>query len=51
MNTTRTGRLGGSAWGWGRLAWVHAYCGEIAEAIECCQIARVLAPSDPLSFV
>jgi AraC-like DNA-binding protein len=42
---------GGSAWGWGRLAWVHAYRGETARAIECCQIARVLAPCDPLSFV
>ena len=42
---------GGSAWGWGRLAWVHAYRGETAQTIECCQIARVLAPSDPLGFV
>jgi tetratricopeptide (TPR) repeat protein len=42
---------GGSPWGWGRLAWVHAYRGETAKAIECCKIARVLAPADPLSFV
>jgi AraC-like DNA-binding protein/tetratricopeptide (TPR) repeat protein len=42
---------GGSAWGWGRLAWVHAYRGEAKEAIECFQIARVLAPSDPLGFL
>jgi AraC-like DNA-binding protein/tetratricopeptide (TPR) repeat protein len=42
---------GGSAWGWGRLAWVHAYRGETTETIECCQIARVLAPGDPLGFV
>jgi AraC-like DNA-binding protein len=42
---------GGSAWGWGRLAWVYAYRGDTARALECCQIARVLAPSDPLSFV
>jgi AraC-like DNA-binding protein len=42
---------GGSAWAWGRLGWVHAYRGEAAAAIEHCQIARVLAPSDPLNFV
>jgi AraC-like DNA-binding protein len=42
---------GGSAWGWGRLAWVHAYRGEATEAIECFQIARVLAPVDPLGFL
>jgi tetratricopeptide (TPR) repeat protein len=42
---------GGSAWAWGRLAWVHAYRDEAADAIECCQIARVLAPSDPLGFL
>ena len=42
---------GGSAWGWGRLGWVHAYRGETADAIECCHIARVLAPADPLRFV
>ncbi len=42
---------GGSPWGWGRLAWVHAYRGETTKAIECCKIARVLAPVDPLNFV
>jgi AraC-like DNA-binding protein/tetratricopeptide (TPR) repeat protein len=42
---------GGSAWGWGRLAWVHAYRDEAAAAIECCRIARALAPSDPLGFL
>jgi AraC-like DNA-binding protein len=42
---------GGSAWGWGRIAWVHAYRGEAAQAIECCQIARVLAHADPLDFL
>lgn len=41
----------GSTWGWGRLAWVHAYRGEAAQAIECCQIARLLSPTDPLRFV
>ena len=40
-----------SAWGWGRLGWVHAYRGEAAKAIECCKIARGLAPADPLRFV
>jgi AraC-like DNA-binding protein/tetratricopeptide (TPR) repeat protein len=42
---------GASAWGWGRLGWVHAYRGETGKAIECCHIARVLAPSDALKFV
>lgn len=42
---------GASAWAWGRLGWVHAYRGETAKAIECCHIARVLAPSDALRFV
>lgn len=42
---------GGSAWAWGRLAWVHAYRGESPEAIECCRIARVLSPADPLQFL
>jgi AraC-like DNA-binding protein/tetratricopeptide (TPR) repeat protein len=41
----------GSAWGWGRLAWVHAYLGDTTKAIEYCQIAHVLAPEDPLGFV
>ena len=42
---------GGSAWGWGQLAWVYAYRGETTEAIECFQIARALAPVDPLGFL
>jgi AraC-like DNA-binding protein/tetratricopeptide (TPR) repeat protein len=42
---------GGSAWGWGRLGWVHAYRGETKETIEHCQIAHALAPADPLGFV
>jgi AraC-like DNA-binding protein len=41
----------GSAWGWGRLGWVHAYRGETAKAIECCKVARALAPADPQRFV
>jgi AraC-like DNA-binding protein/tetratricopeptide (TPR) repeat protein len=42
---------GGSAWGWGRLGWVHAYRGEVQETIEHCQIAHALAPADPLGFL
>jgi len=42
---------GGSAWGWGRLAWVHAYRGEATKAIECCHIAHALAPADPLGYL
>lgn len=30
---------------------LEAYRGECAEAIECCQIARALAPADPLQFL
>ena len=42
---------GGSAWAWGRIGWLKAYNGESAEAIECFQIARALAPSDPMGFL
>ena len=42
---------GGSAWGWGRRGWIKAYRGEAAEAIECFQIARALAPIDRLHFL
>jgi len=42
---------GGSAWAWGRSGWIKAYAGEAAEAIECFQIARALAPVDPLNFL
>jgi tetratricopeptide (TPR) repeat protein len=42
---------GGSAWGWGRLAWVHAYRGDAATAIEYFKIAHVLGPDDPLGFL
>ncbi|HEV2100165.1 MAG TPA: helix-turn-helix domain-containing protein [Stellaceae bacterium] len=42
---------GGSVWAWGRSAWIHAYRGEAADAIERFQIARNLAPSDTLSFL
>jgi AraC-like DNA-binding protein/TolB-like protein len=42
---------GGSAWAWGRSGWIKAYGGEGAEAIERFQIARALAPVDPLHFL
>src|SRR5215813_9757883 len=42
---------GGSAWAWGRRGWIKAYRGESAEAIECFQIARALAPVDRLHFL
>jgi AraC-like DNA-binding protein/tetratricopeptide (TPR) repeat protein len=42
---------GGSAWAWGRNAWLKAYGGYGQEAIEEFLIARSLAPSDPLSFL
>jgi AraC-like DNA-binding protein/TolB-like protein len=41
---------GGSAWAWGRSAWVKAYRGHAREAIEEFHIARSLAPADVLSF-
>jgi AraC-like DNA-binding protein/tetratricopeptide (TPR) repeat protein len=42
---------GGSAWAWGRSAWVKAYRGLTAEAMEEFEIARSLAPADPLNFL
>ena len=42
---------GGSAWAWGRSAWVKAYCGCALEASEQFQIARSLSPADPLNFL
>jgi adenylate cyclase len=42
---------GSSAWAWGRSGWIKAYAGEAAEAIERFQIARTLAPADPLNFL
>ena len=42
---------GGSAWAWGRSGWIHAYRGKSVDAIERFQIARSLAPSDPLIFL
>jgi AraC-like DNA-binding protein/tetratricopeptide (TPR) repeat protein len=40
---------GGSAWAWGRSAWIGAYRGEGTRVIERFKIARTLAPIDPLS--
>jgi AraC-like DNA-binding protein len=42
---------GGSAWAWGRSAWIKAYRGRAVEAMEEFEIARSLAPADPLSFL
>jgi AraC-like DNA-binding protein/tetratricopeptide (TPR) repeat protein len=42
---------GGSAWAWGRSAWVKAYRGRAQEAIEEFHIARSLAPVDVLNFL
>ncbi len=42
---------GGSPWAWGRRGWITAYRGEAADAIECFQIARALAPVDRLHFL
>jgi AraC-like DNA-binding protein/tetratricopeptide (TPR) repeat protein len=42
---------GSSAWAWGRCGWIKVYAGEAAEAIEHFQIARALAPADPLMFL
>ena len=42
---------GGSPWAWGRRGLIKLYSGEHAEAIECLQIARALAPGDRLHFL
>jgi AraC-like DNA-binding protein/TolB-like protein/tetratricopeptide (TPR) repeat protein len=42
---------GGSAWAWGRSAWIHAYGGNATAALERFEIAQTLAPVDPLSFL
>jgi AraC-like DNA-binding protein/tetratricopeptide (TPR) repeat protein len=42
---------GGSAWAWGRSAFLKAYSGHAAEAIEEFEIARSLAPTDQLNFL
>ena len=41
----------GSAWAWGRSAWIKAYTGRAQAAIEEFQIARSLAPADALNFL
>jgi adenylate cyclase len=40
----------GSAWAWGRSAWLHAYRGHSSEAIERFLIALELTPVDPLRY-
>ncbi|MCU0983342.1 MAG: helix-turn-helix domain-containing protein [Acetobacteraceae bacterium] len=40
-----------SSWGWGRLAWIHAYRGESATAIECSRIAQTVGLADPLGYL
>jgi AraC-like DNA-binding protein/tetratricopeptide (TPR) repeat protein len=42
---------GGSAWAWGRSAWIKAYRGETAAAREEFRLARSLAPADSLNFL
>jgi tetratricopeptide (TPR) repeat protein len=42
---------GGSAWAWGRKAWVHTCCGETAAALDSFRIARNIAPVDSLNFL
>ena len=42
---------GSSAWAWGRSGYIKAYCGRANEALEEFQIARSLAPADPLNFL
>jgi adenylate cyclase len=42
---------GGSAWAWGRSAWIHAYGGDATSALERFEIAQTLAPVDPLSYL
>jgi len=42
---------GGSAWAWGRCGLIKLYRGEEAEAIDCLQVARALAPADRLNFL
>jgi tetratricopeptide (TPR) repeat protein len=42
---------GGSAWAWGRKAWVHTCRGETTAALDAFRIARNLAPVDSLNFL
>jgi AraC-like DNA-binding protein/tetratricopeptide (TPR) repeat protein len=41
---------GACVWAWNRSGWVSVYHGNSAEAIERFQIARSIAPDDPLNF-
>jgi AraC-like DNA-binding protein/tetratricopeptide (TPR) repeat protein len=42
---------GGSAWAWGRKAWVHTCCGETAAALDSFRVARNISPADSLNFL
>ena len=41
---------GACAWAWNRSGWISVYHGNAAKAVECFQIARSIAPDDPLNF-
>jgi len=41
---------GACVWAWNRSGWVNVYRGEVTEAIDRFQIARSIAPDDPLDF-
>jgi AraC-like DNA-binding protein/tetratricopeptide (TPR) repeat protein len=41
---------GACVWAWNRSGWISVYRGNAAEAIERFQIARTIAPDDPLNF-
>jgi AraC-like DNA-binding protein/tetratricopeptide (TPR) repeat protein len=41
---------GACVWAWNRSGWVNVYRGEPAEAIDRFQIARGIAPDDPLNY-
>ena len=41
---------GACVWAWNRSGWVNVYRGEVTEAIDRFQIARSIAPDDPLNF-
>lgn len=41
---------GACVWAWNRSGWVSVYRGEVTEAIDRFQIARSIAPDDPLNF-
>lgn len=42
---------GACVWAWNRSGWVSAYRGNVSEAIDRFQIARAIAPDDPMDFL